>query len=209
MILLGISQQHKIILRVKAVPAFWQSPAYSPAHPSFCWVCLHRVGAHWALEWMKNSGEGKGQGRGSPNEASQGCISGLRTWQDSFSHSCSPDHLSPFCLLWAALHTLNRATPGPSDGLVLLNLVGITLGCLQLKNSYLPSKQARNRQRKESHRSSKSRASGQEEANQVCQGKALDLFHPLWPGAESLAWGQVTPRSQRQHVITCLTLTEK
>jgi hypothetical protein len=136
MTLLGISQQHKIILRVKAVLAFWQSPAYSSAHSSFHWMCLHRVGAPWALEWMKNSGEGKGQGRGSPSEASWGCISGLRTWQDFF--------LQPFLSSCSSL-TLNRATPGFSDGLVLLNLVGIVLGCLQLKNSYLHPKQAKNK----------------------------------------------------------------
>lgn len=53
----------------------------------------------------------------------------------SYSPSHSPGHLSSFCLLWVALHVLNRATPGLSNELVLLNLVGNSLGCLQLKNS--------------------------------------------------------------------------
>ena len=44
----------------------------------------------------------------------------------SISHSPEP---------WVVLHVLNRAGSGLFDGFVLLNLVGIRLGCLQLKNS--------------------------------------------------------------------------
>lgn len=53
------------------------------------------------------------------------------------SYSRSSSHEQPRILLplWAALHVLNRATPSLCGELVLLSVVGIHLGCLQLKNS--------------------------------------------------------------------------
>lgn len=56
-------------------------------------------------------------------------------WLPSYSRSSSSEHLTSFCSLWAALRVLNRATPSLSGELVLLSVVGIGLGCLQLKNS--------------------------------------------------------------------------
>lgn len=127
---------------------------------------------------MENSGEGKGQGRGSPNEASQGRISGLRTWQDFL--------FQPFLQSWSSL-TLNRATPALSDGLVLLNLVGIALGCLQLKNPYLCSKQVKNRQREERPGSSKSWAASHKVGEQPRGTRSEMPRQSTWPFPPFLA----------------------
>jgi hypothetical protein len=55
MIHLGISQQHEIILGVKALLAFWQGLNYLSAHSSDGSRCaLRRVGAQYVLERMKN-----------------------------------------------------------------------------------------------------------------------------------------------------------
>lgn len=140
-------------------------------------------------------------------------------WLPSYRRSSSSEYLVS-CSLWAALHVLNRATPSLSGELVLLSVVGIGLGCLQLKNSQreisvfkLGETETREREAQAhsvlclrpqswgvAKRNSVRTASTEHLAFSSLCGQVLRVWHgdKSFPGAKD-----------SMHASTCLALTEK
>jgi len=133
MIHLGISQQHKRILWVRALRTFWQGLSYSFSHSLYWSWRLRSADTQYVLEWMKNWVKRSPRQKGKEWSFTE-CllrVAGLACFI-SFGYCCNPEWLQALSFSsWFFFHFIMKWNSASLPLICLARLARAAFYCLQ------------------------------------------------------------------------------